>query len=183
MADAWSETTFSALLSEAVHRHDYNRGVALLADLETHLAKRGSPYPAPDARTDLKTLRDKRQFLLMRLYAEAVLKSGTADARVRRQYGQALIELKEFAYAIEVLTEVVADTTPAKDDDSRKEQVEARGLLGRVRKQMYVDGGRRAGEELEAAIKEYHSVFVEDSSNVWHGINAATCIILSLIHI
>ena len=173
----WSETVFSALLSEAVKRHDYNRGVALLKALEDHLAGRGAPYPSRHARTDLKALRARRQFLLMRRYAEAVLKSGTGDAQVRRQYGQSLIELRDFDHAIKVLTAVVADTTPAKDDDSRNEQVEARGLLGRVRKQKYVDHGRRDGDELEAAIREYHSVFLEDSSNVWHGVNAATCII------
>ena len=173
----WSPSVFSALLAEAVKRHDYNRGAELLRSLERHLARREGPYPSRDARADLKTLRSKRQFLLMRRYAAAVLKSACNDFQVRRQLGQALIELKALDEAIEVLTALVADTTPPKDDDSRIEQYEGRGLLGRAHKQKYVDSGRRAGNELLDAIEQYERVFVENSNNVWHGINAATCIL------
>ena len=47
----------------------------------------------------VKALRSKRQFLLMRRYAEAVLKSACNDFQVRRQLGQALIDEAEFRMA------------------------------------------------------------------------------------
>jgi subtilisin family serine protease len=170
----WNEEVFSGFLAAAVARHDYSRADSMLTCLTDHIAHRGYPYPQNHARTDLKALRRKRQFLLMRRYAEAALKSGTQDFQVRRQYAQALIELKNFERAIEVLTGLVADATAAKDD----ERYEARGLIGRLLKQKYVDAAHRAeANSLTQAIEAYWSVFREDEQHIWHGINAATCIL------
>src|SRR5207244_5779235 len=100
----WNEETFSGLLAEAVGRHDYNRGDALVTAFSRHVTDGAYPYPEQYANADLGALRKKRQFLLMRRYASAVLESGTMDFKVRRQYAQALIELKEFDLAGSVLT-------------------------------------------------------------------------------
>jgi subtilisin family serine protease len=126
----------------------------------------------------LKALRRKRQFLLMRRYAEGVQGSGSRDLQVRRQYAQSLIELKQFEEAIEVLTALIADTTPAASQDVLDEQIEARGLMGRVWKQKYVDAGpARDRQQLDRAIDAYRSVFTGDPEQVWHGINAASCML------
>ena len=61
----------------------------------TWLARTSGPYPADAARADLAALRNERLFRLMRDYAAAAVAGGTTDFRVRRQYGQALIELKD----------------------------------------------------------------------------------------
>jgi subtilisin family serine protease len=170
----WNEETFSQLLKESVNRHDYNRGEALVSAFSGHIEKRPYPYAAKHATTDLRALRKKRQFLLMRRYASAALASGTTDFEVRRQYAQALIELKDFEHAERVLIPLIEQATGAKD----KEQFEARGLLARSYKQRYVDSGKNGDRRLLLqAIETYWSVFRKDKSHVWHGINAASCIL------
>jgi subtilisin family serine protease len=170
----WNEEIFSDLLSEAVGHHDFNRSEALVNTFSDHLKKRSDPYPASHANADLGVLRKKRQFLLMRSYASAALASGTADFKARRQYAQALIELKDFKQAEDVLLPLIEEATKAKDE----ERFEARGLLGRSYKQRYVDSGKPgAGHFLTQAIEAYWSVFREDEEHVWHGINAASCIL------
>ncbi|HEX3526949.1 MAG TPA: hypothetical protein VH988_07765 [Thermoanaerobaculia bacterium] len=106
----WNETIFSAALAEIVERHDHNRAQVLIDTLARHAMHQTNPYPPKPANTDLTVLRSSRQFKLMRRYAEAVLASGTTDAKVRRQYGQSLIEQKEFAGALQVLRSIVEDS-------------------------------------------------------------------------
>jgi endonuclease G len=170
----WSEPLFSQFLKAAVDRHDYNRGDALVFAFERHLATTSKPYSVPHARTDLAALRKKRQFALMRRYAAATIAAATTDLRVRRQYAQALIELGELRAAVSVLEGVIAGA-PVGDPES----YEARGLLGRVYKQEYVNAPHAAGAAalVERAIESYGSVFNEDDAHVWHGINAVSLLL------
>lgn len=50
------------------------------------------------------------------------------------------------------------------------ENVEARGLLGRTFKQMYVTGAG-GGDALRKALQAYHSVYARGKEHTWHGIN------------
>lgn len=170
----WDENVFSALLEEAVSHNDFNRSQALIRVFSNHVAKRSQPYDAGHAQRDLGNLRSKRQFLLMRSYASAALASGTIDFQIRRQYAQALIELKDFERAEEVLLPLAAETDTAR----HKERWEARGLLGRLNKQRYVDSGKAGnGRFLARAIETYRLAFEDDENNVWHGVNASSCIL------
>ena len=93
---------------------------------------------------------------------------------MRRQYAQALIELKDFDRAATVLTRLIEETSGGEDP----ERFEARGLMGRLLKQRYIDArDRREPRSLTQAIETYWAVFREDAQNVWHGINAASCIL------
>ena len=170
----WDEALASSFLRSALGRHDYSRTQTLIGNLERHLSGRGDPYPAAAATTDLKELRKRRQFSLMARYGEAVLRSGVTDFTVRKLYGQALIELGKFPAATKVLNAIVAEAGP-----THPESYEARGLLGRVYKQQYVNApqDRRARDWLSRAIQNYASVYDQDHEQVWHGINAA-----SLLH-
>jgi endonuclease G len=167
----WTEEIFSWFLERAVERHDYNRGDALLSTLERHLRASGAPYATQFARRDLAKLRAYRQFSLMRRYAESVLGSGNSDFRVRRQYGQALIELGEYSDAEKVLEGIIAEAPPT---DS--EWAEAKGLIGRVHKQRYVNSPTAPGAraELERALEAYGAVFDQDATHIWHGINTVS---------
>lgn len=167
----WSEETFSWFLDGAVERHDYDRGESLVSALERHLRASGAPYSTPFARRDLATLRAYRQFALMRRYAESVLGSGSSDFRVRRQYGQALIELGEYADAEKVLEGIAAEAPPTDG-----EWAEAKGLLGRVHKQRYVNApdAPDARVEFDRALEAYGAVFSQDDTRVWHGINTVS---------
>jgi endonuclease G len=169
----WNSKAFTVLLTQAAGRDDFAFVAALIDTLVAHLGRHDEPYPADAARADLKVLRNERQFLLMGNYAAAVIKSGTADFEVRRQYGQALIELKDVDAAVDVLRALAAATP-----EGHEENYEARGLLGRAYKQRYIDAGAEADPEwLAAAILEYWKAFVENRSLVWHGINAASLLL------
>ncbi len=175
---AWNEQAFTVLLTDAAKRNDFAFGAALVAVFTDHLPRRAESlpdpaYPADHANADLAALRGARLFPLMREYAAAAIGSGTTDFTVRRQYGQALIELKDFAAAIDVLG-ALAVATPR----GHKENHEARGLLGRAHKQRYVDAGAGADpRSLMTAIAEYWTVFAEDEGKVWQGINTASCLL------
>lgn len=168
----WEPEVCSALLAQAVAQRDYSQSDELVARLAAWLQRTGAPYGVEAARKDLGTLRRERQFPLMRRYASAVRESGVDDPNVMRQYAQALIELGQFDDAIGVLNRILAHT-----DRRHAEAYEARGLLGRAYKQMYVNApGPHAGHLLLTAIGYYYDAFRENQELVWHGINAATCI-------
>jgi hypothetical protein len=146
----WNEEYFSDYLQEAITRHDFSRGQALMSSLACHLRERPYPYPERHARADLNTLRRNRQFVLMERYAEMVVSSGTEDLEVRRQYAQALIELGRSDKALPVLRRNAEAATRGKN-----EWFEAHGLLGRLHKQQYINapGHKRASDRLRHAIE------------------------------
>jgi subtilisin family serine protease/tetratricopeptide (TPR) repeat protein len=169
----WDEHAFSVLLDESVARNDFALGAALVERFERHLPQRATPYPGASANTDLSCLQAVRQFVLMRRYAAAAIASGTSDVEVRRRFAQALIESGEFDEAVGVLEPLIRDAPLG-----HTENYEARGLLGRAYKQRYINAGSRAEPGwLTTAIATYWSAFKEDNDNLWHGINAASCLL------
>jgi subtilisin family serine protease len=167
----WDSRVYSTLLNLALNRHDYHRSDGLVSALTGYLKSNKAAYPEEAARADLDELRRKRQFSLMSRYGAAVIASGVKDPTVRRLYAQSLIELTDFAAALKVLKKIVADV-PTKNDES----YEARGLMGRVYKQQYVNAPRdpQATRWMTQAIDAYHSVYKGDPEQVWHGVNAAS---------
>ncbi len=170
----WHVPVFSRLLKDAVVRHDYNRADALVRTLTRHLRGQRSSYPTEDARRDLGVLRDYRHFSMMRRYAAAVLAAGSTDFRVRRQDAQAAIELGDFVSAVSTLEQIVAEA-PRTDEES----YEARGLLGRVCKQQYINAPQaaQASEFLRGALEAYSGVYEENAEKVWHGINTVSLLL------
>jgi subtilisin family serine protease len=170
----WNEEIFSTALARATDRHDHARIDALVAAIVGHLAHRPYSYPPRHAYADLQNLRQEREFEPMRLLAEAVIASGTREDRVRRLFAQALIETKECSRALAVLQSIINET-----DSSLKEVFEAHGLVGRIFKQRYVEAPNTPGaaEFLRRAIAAYEAVYVRDSGQFWHGVNAASCIL------
>jgi hypothetical protein len=170
----WSEEIFSESLMEALDQHAQGQAQFLIEAFVRHLARRPYPYPDSHASRDLSVLRGRRQFGLMRRYAEAALRSGTTSEEVRRLYAQSLIEQKDFELALEVLNSIVRDPK-----SKQREVFEAQGLIGRTYKQQYMDAPNDPGSDklLRAAIAAYQSVYKKDPSQLWHGINAASCIL------
>jgi endonuclease G len=167
---SWDAELFSALLVNATKRHDRARAEELVRVVVSHLAARADAYPDERASADLYTLRQDRQFELMRRYGEALLASGTNRDKVRKQFAQALIETRDYDRALQELQSIIDD-----DESSRKEIFEAWGLIGRTYKQRYVEGPD-AGL-IRKAIEAYATVYDQDPYRFWHGVNAASCIL------
>ncbi|HEX2721315.1 MAG TPA: serine protease [Gemmatimonadaceae bacterium] len=171
-----------ANLEEAIRLIDRPGVAAISAALIESLYRAAEPLPPADAKRILNQLRRKRFFAQMQAVADALMQTGQSAPVVRRQYAQSLIDQGLLTAAESVLKELVRDSI-----DDPDENLEARGLLGRARKQRYVDARRNsaAGEPVSArdasalvnAISVYLGAYRENPDKcLWHGINAVACI-------
>ncbi len=127
----------------------------------------------------MQRLRGQRMFQSMQKVGDALIQTGRASYNIRRQYAQALIDQNNLTSAISVLKELENDTANAANSDieAKEEDMEARGLLGRSYKQLYVNAKNPAISHnrnfLLQAIKFYLDVYSSDPEvRTWHGINA-----------
>lgn len=168
---AWDPDQSERQLLEAIEALDRPRVAELAHELIAYVQSEEKPYPLKRAARILSRLRGKRQFVLLQLVADAFIQAGRDDPGIRRQYAQALLDQGNLSAAVAVLDRLVLDT-----QDDAHENSEARGLLGRAYKQMYVaaEGGPAARRKrfLERAITQYRDVYDECGLR-WHGINAA----------
>lgn len=168
----WDTATDLQRLQTALGAFDKAAALALCNDLLRRLYASDEPYPALPAMKLLTELRKHRHFEAMERLADALIQSGTATAGVRRQYAQALLDQGRFSVAQQVLEKLAADT----QGSDPKEHAEARGLMGRLYKQLYVNGRApdvaRNRRWLEEAAKAYFEPFqAAPDKHGWHGIN------------
>jgi hypothetical protein len=166
----WIPAVSAGHLNEAVAAFDRPRVAQLCEDLIVYLRTTNEGYPEPEARDILDALRRKRYFGLMTRVADALVEAGADHPVVRRQYAQALLDQHHLMAAHSILQQLVTNS-----DDAPEEQVEAKGLLGRTYKQMFVRTDRRAvrrEQYLDQAIRAYHDVYQQHPSLLWHGINS-----------
>jgi V8-like Glu-specific endopeptidase len=134
-----------------------------------HLCASAKPAPLWEAKAVLQVLRENQRYDELAEVADALLGQGVADAIVRRQYAQALVDRGNPAAALLMFRAIAAggDGLPA-------ERIEAQGGIGRCYKQLFAattDPGRRAAF-LRSALDAYLHAYEEDKSRFWHGINA-----------
>ena len=144
----------------------------LCNNLIASLPGRDKPFPVKEAKHILSLLRKKRHFDLMCQVADALIFNEQNDAQIRRQYGQALIDSKQLTAALSFLMGIVDDSkAPA------SEKAEAKGIIGRVYKQAYVNLKDAAyfkkQNMLDKAFAAYYDVYQTNPEDfLWHGINA-----------
>ena len=172
---AWSEDEFLRDLAVAVDGFDRDRTARCCNELIAALQAGAEPSTG-GAKKILQALRRKSYFDLMERVAEAFRFAEIDDNQIRRQHAQSLIDQGKIPAAVDVLEALIARTAndPAED-------AEARGLLGRVYKQLYVNAVnadpaaaalRRNRLNLQRAVKAYHDVFQSEPARYpWHGIN------------
>ena len=168
---------FIKQLREVAKQSDSQLALAACQDVVEYARTTGQvPDPAA-TRELLELLRGSRHFEALSVLADALIRMGREELIVSRQYVQGLIDQGLLIAAREVLGGVIRRAT---DDPS--EHAEARGLLGRVNKQIYVDARGRpsdlARRALRQAIACYREVYDEDpQKHLWHGVN-----LLALMH-
>lgn len=161
-------------LEIAVGTFDRQRAEELCDKLAVHLRSRAKPYPFAESKTILGILRRKRYFDLDIRVADVLIQTGQDAANIRLQYAQALLDLGYITAGLDVLQVLEQDCLKEKNDD---ELAEVRGLMGRARKQMYIDAaadkrpGARLRERLQEAVSDYAGVYGKKQQHIWHGIN------------
>jgi hypothetical protein len=175
MAEPWDD--FVGRLNQALGGFDREAARRLAYELTGKLHQ-GEILPAATAARILGRLRRRRFFELIEQLAETFRFVGLDDPRIRRQYAQALIDQRKIEKAIDTL-EAIESRTRGADPE---ENAEAKGLIGRIYKQLYVnvvnsDPNALASPlvrgYLQRAIDQYWSVYrAAPRERLWHGINA-----------
>jgi tetratricopeptide (TPR) repeat protein len=176
----WKTNKFNEDLAEAVAEFNRDRATELCEDLVHHLRERDEPYPAEHSKTVLDQLRGKRYFDLMQSVADALIQNQQTDAKVRRQYAQSQLDQGNLTAAISTLNNLETDTAPNGIDPNKEEYAEARGLLGRAYKDLYMLADKpsrsRNRRFIEKAIEYYRSIYSNDKGKIWQGINSVALI-------
>ena len=164
-------------LAAAAREHDQQAAAEQCERVIERTRRDDQPFPFEQAKLALEILRAERMFPLMERLADAFLQGGQRHPRIRRQYAQALLDQGRLSSAFSVLDRLVVETARK----NGHENAEARGLLGRAYKQMYVDGHgeaqRRGSETLRLAIRHYHDVYRKSPpAYLWHGVNAVALV-------
>jgi len=174
---SWKDAAqLESQLKRALEAFDWQRATDICNGIIDRVKQSEEKIPEATVRRLLAALRRKRRFALMRSLAETVIQSGVAAAQVRRQYAQALIDDGHLDEAETELNAIVQD--PA---TNAVEVTEARGLIGRVYKQRYVNNSKTQSSgdnaaNLERALERYYETYlVNPKQNLWHGINAVAC--------
>lgn len=156
-------------LKHALDAFDWQGAQGICNEIIGRIKNSEDKIPETTARRLLANLRRKRRFPIMRSLAETIIQSGVIAPQVRRQYAQALIDDADSDKAEDVLNAIVQDPGTNAGEIS-----EARGLLGRVYKQRYVnDANTQANPaNLQRALELYYETYrVNPQMNLWHGIN------------
>ncbi len=112
----------------------------------------------------VERLRREAEFDHAVTVGDAAIATEAATVTTRLTYCQALIETGALHAAELELLRMLED-----GDATAAELGEARGLVGRLRKQRYVAGKRRG--DLQAAISAYFEGYREGTDPQWHGVN------------
>jgi V8-like Glu-specific endopeptidase len=139
------------------------------SDYACELRARALPPRKDEFGPVLLLLRSYQRYDALALVIDELLGHGVMDPILMRHYGQAQIEQGYPAAALATLTRIIAN--PQAGDEG----VEARGLMGRCYKELYLrttDPDRR-GKELQEAVSTYLESYRErPEERYWSGINA-----------
>ena len=172
---SWNPQAALEQLTAAAQIFDQEAAGRIADDLVSGL-QHGGDIDADLARKILAVLRRKAWFAPMERVAEALYFTGHDEAQIRRQYAQALIDQGKIPAAVYAIESLIARTA-----EDPVENAEARGLLGRIYKQLYINAVNAGGStglalnrlNLQRAVDAYLGVYRADpSKHLWHGINA-----------
>jgi V8-like Glu-specific endopeptidase/pimeloyl-ACP methyl ester carboxylesterase len=170
-----SPDEYLASLRKLLAAYDINEAKRLVSTLISRLLETEDDFGDLVPGKIMQLLRNKRQFELMQQLGEALMQTGRQSANIKRQYAQALIEQSNLTAAIAVLNELEKETSGT--TAGHKEQIEAKGLLGRAYKQRFVNaanpGSKHNAASLNASFGYYYQVYeLKPDEYTWHGINA-----------
>lgn len=174
--------TTASRIKERLDRMDKKSAAALCEELILSLYGSDDAFPSAEGEKILQYLRNKRMFTQMQRVADALIQTGRDTFTIQRQYAQSLIDQGNYTAALAVLNQLIAETGKADNKNAKaaKENMESRGLLGRVYKQLYVNADNnsvRKADFIRRAIDAYEAVYnAAPGTALWHGINVVALV-------
>ena len=168
----WADIAqYETRLNQALAAFNWTKAEEICDEILVRINSEKDLIPESSAKRLLQGLRRKRCFKLMTSLADAMLQSGLRTPQIRRQYAQALIDQGTLGAGEMVLQSIIQDS-----QGDLGEELEARGLTGRIYKQLYVnknDPHSTANQAILArALNEYyHAYELNPYQYLWHGIN------------
>lgn len=170
-SDGTISDEFADHLQTVAKEYDRAEAVRLGVALADALAAATPQRADRNLKRTLGSFRGLRLYESVRLVTDAFLVAHPGEAVAQRQHAQALIENGELSNALLVLRGLAASTAGT----DLEEHAEARGLIGRVHKQLYIDNPTAAHSVrirwLQTAAEAYHDAYRESGDLVWHGVN------------
>ena len=162
---------YESKLNRALDQFNWPKAEEICKEVISRLNREKDLIPDSTAKRLLQSLRRKRRFNLMTTLADAMMQSGLRTPEVRRQYAQALIDQGMLGAGEMVLQSIVRES-----QGDLFEELEARGLTGRIYKQLYVkrnDAHSPSGQAiLTRALNEYlYAYELNPYQYLWQGIN------------
>src|SRR5262249_51393016 len=123
-------------------------------------------------------LRRKRYFQHMTQIGDALIRNGIDAPQIRRQYAQGLIDSTQGLTDTGSMTAALCILQGIVSHNGNAEEVaEARTLIGRVHKQLYMNAATANCSpltELQQALQAYYSVYASNRKYyLWQGMGAA----------
>ena len=147
------------------------------SSLVRFLQQSNSAIPLAKTEKVLQMLRNKRLFAVMQKVADTLLQTGRISYKIQRQYAQSLIDTGNYTAAIYILQNLIISTSNSLPSDllALSENAEAKGLVGRVYKQLYVNANNPSNPQcfhyISLAANAYYEIYSADNTKTWHGIN------------
>jgi S1-C subfamily serine protease len=161
-------------LTAKVDTYDRAAVVQICEQVSARVRSSDEPFPDEEAAFMLGRLRRKRWFDLMETLADVFIQTGQRSATVRRLHAQALLDQGQLVAGLAIAEQLASET-----EADGKENAEARGLIGRAYKQMYIDAAApavpRNQDFLRKSIDAYYDVY-KAMPNPWHGINTVALV-------
>jgi S1-C subfamily serine protease len=156
------DADLQARIADACRKFDRPAALEHARELEKQIRASHRAFGLDEVKDTLKVLRRNRYFDEVLVVAEAVMESGERAEDVRVAYAQALIDTERLEAALGVLAGMTSNE-------------QASGLVGRVHKQLFVNGGGEPAlrdQRLSRAFDVYYEAYSADATRYWHGINA-----------
>ena len=174
--------TTASRIKERLDKMNKKSAAALCEELILSLYGSDDAFPSAEGEKILQYLRNKRMFTQMQRVADALIQTGRDTFTIQRQHAQSLIDQGNYTAALAVLNQLIAETGKADNKNAKaaKENMELRGLLGRVYKQLYVNANNnsvRKADFIRRAIDAYEAVYnAAPGTALWHGINVVALV-------
>ena len=165
-------------IKEMLSTFDNKNVILRCAELTRDLYSTDQNFALADAEKIMRQLQNKRMFRQMREVGDALIQTGRHTFKIYKLYAQSLINQNIMTAAIAILNDLVfyTEKTLVTDESAYIENTEAKGLLGRAYKQLYVNASQPLMPQnqllIKNAINQYYGVYVLNrNSHTWHGIN------------